>query len=209
MSHEGQAPHLPRPRKLMFLSFAALFAATLLVFCFVLPAEYGFDLTGFGRLSGLNRIAEADEPEIAVLAPASGTDKVAHSYAAAYRTNFIDIIIPGGDGELEYKVHMKNGAALVYSWNVEGYEREDLFYYDFHSENWPRAEGEKQRVAEYEQQTGVAANGALIAPFDGVHGWYLQNQGTKPVTVHLRISGFYNLIAPGEYGNLEGILPAR
>jgi len=42
---------------------------------------------------------------------------------------------------------------------------------------------------------------------DGIHGWYLQNQSAKAVVVKLRISGFYQLIAPGEAGNKAKILP--
>lgn len=30
-------------------------------------------------------------------------------------------------------------------------------------------------------------------PFDGIHGWYLQNQLALPVVVHLKLSGFYTL----------------
>jgi hypothetical protein len=39
-----------------------------------------------------------------------------------------------------------------------------------------------------------------------VHGWYLQNQSVNPVTVKLRVSGFYELIPPGETGNEAGII---
>ena len=50
------------------------------------------------------------------------------------------------------------------------------------------------------------ANGALTAPFDGIHGWYFQNQSGNPDIVRVKISGFYELIAPGETGNEAGIL---
>ena len=29
--------------------------------------------------------------------------------------------------------------------------------------------------------------------------------GGTPIVVHLKLSGFYELVPPGEYGNLEGI----
>jgi hypothetical protein len=45
----------------------------------------------------------------------------------------------------------------------------------------------------------------IVAPFEGVFGWYLQNQSEKPVVVHLKISGFYDLVPAGEYGNDAGI----
>jgi hypothetical protein len=38
---------------------------------------------------------------------------------------------------------------------------------------------------------------------------YFQNQCLKPVTVHLRLSGFYELVPTGENGNLAGIEPIK
>ena len=172
-----------------------------------LPAEYGYDPTGFGQLTGLNKIAAAEPVTVAAVAPTTAEGSggaAARPASVAFRTDTITIPLPP-DGELEYKVQMKPGDSLVYSWDVEGFENPEWFYYDFHGENWPRPESEKAKVAEYEQKTGVKSSGALVAPFEGVHGWYLQNQGGKPVTVHLKMSGFYQLVPPGEYGNLEGI----
>jgi hypothetical protein len=62
---------------------------------------------------------------------------------------------------------------------------------------------------EYRQATGLNSNGALVAPFEGVHGWYFQNQSDKPLVVHLKLSGFYELIPPGEYGNEAKIEPQQ
>jgi hypothetical protein len=56
-------------------------------------------------------------------------------------------------------------------------------------------------VATYKKATGTSQNGALTAPFDGIHGWYFQNQSINPVVVRVKISGFYELIPPGEAGN--------
>lgn len=176
------------------------------MFLFVLPAEYGLDPTGFGRATGLTKIAAEDAQVVAAVVADGGT--AARSYMGTFRTDTIDIPLPVGDaGELEYKVQVKAGGTFLYSWEAEGAENPEWFYYDFHGESWPRAEGEKAKVATYEQKTGVTAAGSLIAPFEGVHGWYLQNQGRTPVVVHLKISGFYELIPPGEYGNLANIPP--
>ena len=43
----------------------------------------------------------------------------------------------------------------------------------------------------YRLGLGNTAQGTLAAPFDGVHGWYLQNQSTRPVVVRLQLAGFY------------------
>ena len=47
-------------------------------------------------------------------------------------------------------------------------------------------------------QPSEPETGSLIAPIDGVHGWYLQNQGVKKAVVTLRLAGFYELVPPGQ-----------
>ena len=132
--------------------------------------------------------------------------------AAQIRSDRIDIPLQTADvgpegSELEYKVRMKAGDSLVYSWTVSGIANPEEFYSDFHGETPadPKSPGSTAKVVEYRQATGVASNGVLIAPIQGVHGWYLQNQSVKPVIVHLKLSGFYELVPPGEYGNEAGI----
>jgi hypothetical protein len=205
MTTQGQTAQPPRAGRLLWFTMVAALAGAAIMFCAVLPAEYGFDPTGVGQLTGLTRIAAAAPETVAAVAP-SGEGAAARVYASPYRTHVVDIPLPP-DGELEYKVQMKAGDTLVYSWEVEGFENPEWFYYDFHGESWPRPEGEKAKIAEYAQKIGVKDSGSLIAPFEGVHGWFLQNQGGKPVVVHLRLSGFYDLVPPGEYGNEEGINP--
>ena len=61
-------------------------------------------------------------------------------------------------------------------------------------------------VATYKRATGTSANGALTAPFDGVHGWFFQNLSINPVVVRVKISGFYELIPRGDIGNEAGII---
>src|SRR3954451_6271420 len=50
-------------------------------------------------------------------APA-GKETLARSYPALFRTDVIDIPIRGNDGDLEYKIKMKAGDTVVYSWEV-------------------------------------------------------------------------------------------
>ena len=120
---------------------------------------------------------------------------VAHAYDAPYRSDTFELKMEraGREGsEIEYFVRMKAGQTLVYSWSVAAPPEE--FYYDFHSEERPSA---KEHVISHKSGLGVAGNGALTAPFDGIHGWYLQNQSVKPVTVKLRLAGFYDLLPGG------------
>jgi hypothetical protein len=152
----------------------------------------------------------AGEPPVAT--PVPDLVSPADEYLAPFRSD--TLIIPlaaGGDGahrdELEYKVRLKKGASFIYGWQVVGTKNPDEFYYDFHGEAPGTGSSKEVLVKIYRQANGIQANGALRAPFDGIHGWFLQNQSAQPVTVRLRLAGFYELIPAGEDGNEAGLLP--
>lgn len=197
---EGHVANPPSPRKLALLVAGGFVAASLITVCAVLPAEFHLDPTGFGAATGLMGLSAA--PEAKSTSPAAaqpGAPAVlAREYAAPFRTDTIDIPLKGADStgsELEYKVKMKAGQTLVYSWSVAAPPEE--FYYDFHSQKWPDS-SPKETVISHKSGIGIGGNGAMLAPFDGIHGWYLQNQSAKPVVVHLKISGFYELLPNGQ-----------
>jgi hypothetical protein len=200
-STEGHAANPPSRGKLALYVAGGLVAASLITVCAVLPAEFHLDPTGFGAatgLMGLSAAPEAKSTPASAAAPGQPAAAVlAREYATPFRTDTIDIPLKGADSEgseLEYKVRMKPGATLVYSWSVQAPPEE--FYYDFHSQQWPQ-QGPKEVVVSHKSGIGVGGNGALVAPFEGIHGWYLQNQSLKPVVVHLRLSGFYELLPNG------------
>jgi len=211
MSDEGHIPNPPSKKTLGLLTAAALVGASLAFVLVVGPAEFQFDPTGFGKATGLARLGAAAAPAEVVAAPApKGDTASARYYPKAYRTDVINIpLAAGGDfdrkDELEYKVKMKAGDSLVYSWTVPGVANPEEFYYDFHGETPASNANPKAVVVEYRQATGTSSNGVLIAPIDGVHGWYLQNQSEKPAVVQLKLAGFYDLVPPGEYGNNSGV----
>jgi hypothetical protein len=191
----------PSRRQLFQLMTAAAIVAALIFVAVVLPAEFHRDPTGFGHLTGISRIAGPRQ----VTEPAQSsaiTGSVTRIYPTAFRSDTIDIPLNSGDepigNELEYKVNMKAGGSVVYAWSVRGITNQEEFYYDFHGESRTTPE---VKVVEYLQATGTFSNGMLIAPMEGVHGWYFQNQSVGPVIVHLKLSGFYELVPPGEYGN--------
>ena len=37
------------------------------------------------------------------------------------------------------------------------------------------------------------SRGYLVAPFDGVHGWYFSNESDSDITITLSLSGFYTI----------------
>lgn len=217
-------------RALLLTLVCSLLASVVIVFVALLPAEYGRDPTGFGQWSGLSRLWA---PQERLINPNTGEYASAHAYEIPFRSDVIAIELDsmdrsGGRYEIEYKVHMQKNASLVFEWEAIGTQEPEDFYYDFHGHTLvqtgvpktdrpkdyedkseaPASDG-SMTVAIYKQDSAQSARGALVAPFDGIHGWYFQNSAAGKVTVRLRISGFYDLIPVGEPGNEAGILPQK
>ena len=205
MSADGQIAQPPSRSRVVLLTLSALLAALLILFGAVLPAEYHLDPLGLGKLTGIDALWRPEE-----VAPTSAPPRVAaaRSYPTPFRSDVVEIPLKaGGDRargeELEYKVRVKEGGALVYSWTVPGITDPQDFYSDFHGHTL--AAGNAMVVAQYRKASGASDNGVLVAPFEGIHGWFFQNSSPAPVRVVLRLSGFYELIAPGQPGNETGI----
>lgn len=187
MTTEPSAPPT-RQAILRQTAVAAGIAAAALVLV-ALPAEYGIDPTGFGKLTGLTKLAapqRAVVDEKAVAAAAA----VNHNAAAPFRENVLEIKL-GPDEDVERKVWMEKGQTLVYSWTAD---RE--VYSDFHGETLPQP---KVSVSEYRVTDPLkgadpkTASGALSAPMTGFHGWYFLNLEDKPVIVRVKLAGYYDL----------------
>ena len=189
------APQMPSASGLLLRLGIAAVVGTAIVFCVVLPAEYRKDPTGIGRLTGLIALAtptvakpaQTGEPAPdAAPAPANGVPSTnAWFYPTEFRSDTVKIKL-GPDGELEYKVAMKPGAALVYSWSVD----QGTVYYDFHGEPF----SDPKNATRYrEEQENTKSSGAFVAPFDGIHGWFWLNLTDKPQVITLKMSGFYEL----------------
>ena len=187
------------------LSAAAV--AALIVLGAILPAEFNRDPLGIGKLSGLSRLWGPDQQTIG--ANAAGAAR-AREYETPFRSDVIEIPLGGFlDGveasELEYKVRMRKDATLIYAWEVIGTAEPRDFHFDQHGHTTP-APGQPMTVATYRQAFGLKQQGALAAPFDGIQGWHFSNASETPVVVRLRLSGFYDLIPPGQPGNEAGIV---
>jgi hypothetical protein len=206
MAIEGQISHPLPARRILAITGVALAAATVITFGAVLPAEFNQDPIGLGHLSGLDRLYAPAEISFNAT---RGEAPLAREYSQGFRADVVEIPLrAGGDAtrgdELEYKVQMEKDATLIYEWSVADISRPDEFYFDFHGHTVEA--GKAMTVATYKQATGTRANGALTAPFNGVHGWFFQNQSANPVVVRVKISGFYDLIPPGDVGNEAGII---
>lgn len=213
MPNVGAPPDQPLPssRSLVRSTVTALAAALLILVTVVLPAEYGIDPTGIGRIIGLKRMGEikvalareaaADAAADAAAAAAdsaaalaetpsdtgtSGTSALATQPAAASRHEERIALSPGQGKEV--KLEMRRAARVSYSWATD----RGVVNYDTHGDsvNAPRG-----FYHGYGKGTGARADsGVLVAAFDGMHGWFWRNRTTEVVTVILRTEGDYQAL---------------
>lgn len=110
--------------------------------------------------------------------------------SARWRTDAIDVPVAAGKG-LEYKLKMKKGQGVVYNISYGDLEHPGLMVVEFHGHT-PQVDGVGDLMF-YSKTGGSPESGVFTAPWDGIHGWYLKNEGEKDVTVRLELAGFYEL----------------
>lgn len=207
---DALTPTSPSRRTLLLSIGGAAIIAVVITFAAVLPAEYGKDPLGLGRATGLSRLWA---PKEVVVNADAASGPAARREAAAFRTDTFEIPLAANGDEarrnaLEFKVRLPKGASLLYRWQAEGLAVPEDLMFDFHGHTAASKSKGAVSVADYERGSGAVANGSLVAPVDGIHGWYFRNRSGKPIKVRLRLSGFYTLVPAGEEGNLAGIAPS-
>lgn len=193
---------LPSSKKLLRSTLLAAVSALILLVAVVLPAEYGIDPTGVGRVLRLTDMGDikqqlaaesAADAALAAQAPANATagtataiQPAAPAQAAVPKIEWRDetpFMLTPGEGT-EIKLTMTAGAKAQYLWVVEGGE----VNFDTHGD----APG---KSISYEKGRGVSSDeGVLEAAFTGNHGWFWRNRGKSNVTVTLRTRGDYSAI---------------
>jgi len=171
----------------------AVIVASALLVAIVLPAEYGLDPTGIGRATGLFRPAASVESAEDVSAAADGEAEAAGAVSASrsllksltpYRSDEMSLTLQSGEGA-EIKAAMNQGERFVFSWTSTG-GGVDV---DMHSEFVGARAGESTSYWKDEFQT--SGHGAFEAPAAGNHGWFWQNLNDDPVTITVKVSGYY------------------
>ncbi len=171
--------------------------AALLLVTVVLPAEYGIDWTGAGRLLGLTKMGEqkvaaakAARPVTAPVAVAATREAVpaAHATASAVplRTDSVEVPL-APRGEIEYKAVLAEGEGFVYEWDAGSGQ----VTFDFHGEP---AAGPPGAFLSFEKGKGSKGAGTFKAPFAGTHGWYWRNDSAVPIVIRLRVAGFHTVL---------------
>jgi len=198
-------PPVPSLKSLLIASAFATLLATFILISAVLPAEYGIDPTGLGKMTGLTALSaqtKATSQPLAITLPQPAeincpdqkyttnkstdlTETTQKEQQPQWKDS-VKIVVPAGDG-LEYKFHLVKGASLEYSWATDGAK----LYFDFHGE----PKGDKTGYFKsFKESTDNQASGALMAPFEGSHGWYWENKSQSPVTIILNTKGSYQIL---------------
>ncbi|WP_242116405.1 hypothetical protein [Sphingomonas lacusdianchii] len=196
MTAATTAPYQASPRTLGRASLAALAAGAAILVLFVLPAEYAIDPTGSGKALGLTRMATGDDAaEDAPVAPAAASapaiavpaqTQANIARATPFRTDEKTVTLEPGKG-IEVKARMKAGDSFNFRWTSTGPVRADM-----HGEP---VGGKEDEFTDYWKQKDIASSqGSFTAPFAGTHGWYWKNREDKPITVTVRLDGFYESV---------------
>jgi hypothetical protein len=118
-------------------------------------------------------------------------DGVFREYSAEYRADVIDIPLEPF-GELEYKLGLNEGDSIVYQWDAVELDEPEKLYAEFHGHTPPV--NNVGDLMYYRKATGATERGKLVAPFTGIHGWYLRNDTEESIIVQLQVAGFYELL---------------
>jgi hypothetical protein len=188
-------PALPSAKRLLRSTAIAALVATAILFTIVLPAEYGIDPTGVGKMLGLkemgdikmalameeaddraaDRAAKSAPPTTEVAAPAIATP------ATTGKSDVTELALLPSEGK-EIKLVMTKDARVNYSWSTN----RGAVNYDTH------ADAPTIKYHGYSKGMGAKSDsGVLVAAFDGHHGWFWRNRGSDTVVVTLRTNGDY------------------
>jgi hypothetical protein len=185
---------IPSARSLLLATALSALAAIVLLATVILPAEYGVDPLGAGRLLGLYRVPSSQDAAADLTASAGapllpGTATLTRS-PVPYRSDEMSLVLRPGEGG-EIKAVMAEGQHFVYSWTASG----GTVDVDMHGETFNAKDEESTSYWKDEYQPGD--QGIFTAPAAGRHGWFWQNLNDEVVTVTVRTSGFYErLVRP-------------
>lgn len=188
------SPAPPPASRLALQVLGAAVLGTVLTVTVILPTEYGLDPTGFGALTGLDKLSAP--PEVVVETRFAAPPEIAAVEPMPFRQDVITVPIGAFGvtlGATEYKVTLAEGQTLVYSWRATA-----PIVFEFHGHTTP-TDGSPAEVMDYIKGQASEGHGTLTAPLSGIHGWYFANPTFEPVSVELTLAGYYRL-EPGLIG---------
>jgi len=192
---------LPSSAQLLRSTVLAAVSAVLILVTVVLPAEYGIDPTGAGRVLGLTEMGEIKQQ----LEEEAEQDRQLHGQSSsnlldavfgalvgtahaqdAWRDTVTFTLDPGA--YIEIKMVMQEGDQAQYFWVAEG----GRINFDLH------AHGGGKSVTYEKGRGATGGEGGILAPFAGEHGWFWRNRDKSEITVTLQLKGDYSEIVRSE-----------
>lgn len=189
---------LPSSAQLLKSTIIAAVSAVVILVTVILPAEYGIDPTGVGRVIGLAEMGEiktqlAEEAEADRMLNADDDEQssllndiiglfvgAAHAQQAeVWRDETTFTLAPGDSAE--WKLVMEEGQTVEYRMLVDG----GRVNFDMHGHGGGNS-------VTYEKGRGSTGDeGQIIAAFNGEHGWFWRNRDGEDVTVTIQVRGEY------------------
>lgn len=198
---------LPTTAQLVKSTAIAAASAFVILIAFVMPAEYGIDPIGVGKLTGLKQMGEikmslAKEAEADALEDAQATagggeatmkfevkDAPTASAAGAeapvvkgVRQDTMTVTLENNEGR-EIKVALNKGQVVKYTWTSSG----GKVNFDNHADS----KALNINYHGYGKGSSEREQGEIVAAFDGSHGWFWRNRSGAPVTITLETEGPY------------------
>ena len=206
---------LPSSRQLLRSTILASISAMVLLVAVVLPAEYGIDPTGIGRVLRMTEMgdikqqlaaeAAADAAAAAPAAPsraggttlglatANAAEPPVKAVVAAAPKEPAKAAMPKIEWRDEMPVTLKPGEGTEIKLKmVEGAKAQYAWVVEGGEVNFDTHGDAPGKSISYEKGRGVSSDdGVLAAAFTGNHGWYWRNRGKADVKVILRTRGDY------------------
>lgn len=199
MQHAPNPADLPSSAKLIRSTIVAAVVAAFLLVIAILPAEYGIDPTGVGKVLGLTKMGEI-KISLAQEAAAQSTEKPAAIKPAqpiqnmvqkpvetvtALRKDSLELTLAPNEGK-EIKLTLNKGERARYVWYTDGAAAN----FDGHSDSVKH----KIDYKSWQKGRSQREEGELVAEFDGKHGWFWRNRTSKPMTITLQVEGEHSKI---------------
>ena len=204
---------LPSSRQLASSTILAAISALVLLIAVVLPAEYGIDPTGIGRVLRMTEMGNikkqlaaeaAADAALAAPSPAAGTtpglaptsaaEPPATAAVAAAPKEPPKPAAPKIDWRDEMPVTLKPGEGTEIKLKmVQGAKAQYSWIVEGGEVNFDAHGDAPGKSISYEKGRGISSKeGVLEAAFTGNHGWYWRNRGKSDVKVILRTRGDYS-----------------
>lgn len=206
-------PVLEKNKIIKAIALSLVIGAIILVGA-VLPAEYGIDPTGAGKVLGFSKLYIPEDTETSsntfegavsntyfplIKLEKAGSDSSVERPIEAdnpppaeqfeQKEDSVQVIVPAGKG-VEFKINMLKYGTMKYEWTTTNRE---MLYFDFHGEVKQETEVKDVYFESYTMANSNNMVGTFLAPYEGKHGWFFRNNSNTDVVVNLRLKGHYIL----------------